>query len=96
MYLFFEILCAYLAAVGLFFLLREAYYCISGNSEPGDKNGYITIYIAREDENEEDVRRLLEDEEIGGRVFVIFGNNKQIEKKITDMAIKSGRLYIKK
>ncbi|OGO88494.1 MAG: hypothetical protein A2Y15_01660 [Clostridiales bacterium GWF2_36_10] len=92
MLLFFEVLCAYFAAVGVFFLVREAYYCLS---EDKDK-GYVCIYIAKEGEQESDARKILEDEDIGGRVIVIYGEDKQIEKKITDLCIKHGRIYIKK
>lgn len=96
MFLFFEIVCAYFAAVGLFFLLREAYFCISGKKSTDNENEYVFIYIARDGENEIDAKQVLDKEDFGGRVYIIYGNNKQIEKKITDLAMKHGKIYIKK
>lgn len=92
MLLFFEVLCAYFAAVGVFFLAREAYYCISRDKD----SSYVCIYIARDDENEEDARKVLESEDLSGKVVVIYGEDRDIEKKITDLCIKNGKLYIKK
>ena len=92
MLLFFQVLCAYFAAVGLFFLIREAYYSLCE-----DKNGNcICIYIAREGESESDARRMLENGDMGGRVYVIYGDDRQTEKEITDLCIRYGRIYIKK
>lgn len=92
MLLFFEVLCAYFAAVGVFFLIREAYYCLSKDKE----SKYVSIYIAREGEQESDAKNVLENEDFGGKVVVIYGEDKQIEKKITDFCIKNGRIYVKK
>jgi len=96
MFLFFEVLCAYFAAVGLFFLLREVYFCLSDNISTDKENEYVCIYVARDGEKENDARNALENEDFGGRVFVIYGDDKQTEKKITDLCIKHGKLYIKK
>jgi hypothetical protein len=93
MLLFFEVLCAYFAAIGLFFLIREGYYCLT---EDKKADRYVCVYVAREDESEEEARRLLESEELSGRVFVIYGDDKQTEKYITDLCIRHGKLYIKK
>lgn len=92
MTLFFEVLCAYFAAVGLFFLLRELYFCLSKDKEAG----YACIYIARDGEKETDARKALENEDFSGRIVVVYGDDQQIEKKITDLAIKHGKLYISK
>lgn len=96
MFLFLEIVCAYFAAVGLFFLLREAYFYISGKKEANGENEFVTLYIARNEETENEAHQILDNEDYGGRIFVIYGNDKQIEKKIAALAEKQGKLYIKK
>ncbi|PKM62306.1 MAG: hypothetical protein CVU97_06045 [Firmicutes bacterium HGW-Firmicutes-21] len=93
MLLFFEVICAYFAAVGLFFLVREAYYSLSEDKNAGK---YVCIYIAKDGENESDARRALENEDFSGRVYVIYGDDRQTEKEITDLCIRYGRIYVKK
>lgn len=92
MLLFFEVLCAYFAAVGIFFLIREAYYCLSEDKS----EDYVCAYVARDEDNENDARRMLDNEDFLGKVVVIYGNDKQTEKKIADLCIRHGRIYIKK
>lgn len=92
MQLFFEILCAYFAAVGVFFLVREIYFCLSQERD----GEYVCVYIAKDGESESDARRIIEDEDFTGRVVILCGSDKQVEKEITDLCIKHGRLYIKK
>lgn len=92
MLVFFEVLCAYLAALGLFFLIREAYRCLSQ-----DKSGeYVCLYIARDEENESDARKMIEEEDLTGKVVILYGNERATEKKITDLCMRYGRVYIKK
>jgi hypothetical protein len=92
MLLFFEVLCAYFAAVGLFFLVREAYRCLSE-----DRSGeYICLYIARDGENESDARKAIEEEDLAGKVVIIYGNERMKEKKINELCARHGRVYIKK
>lgn len=92
MLLFFEVLCAFFAAVGLFFLIREAYRCLSE-----DKSGeYVCLYVARDGENESDAKRVIEEEDFAGKVVIIYGNERMAEKKIADICLRHGRVYIKR
>jgi hypothetical protein len=91
MLLFFEVLCAYFAAVGLFFLIREAYRCLSQ-----DNGEYVCLYIARDGENESDAIKVIDEENFAGKVVILFGNESVTEKKITDLCMRYGRVYIKR
>ncbi|HOJ47366.1 MAG TPA: hypothetical protein PLD48_00660 [Bacillota bacterium] len=92
MLLFFEVLCAYFAAVGLFFLIREVYRSLSEDRS----GGYVCLYVARDGENESDAKKVIEEEDFAGKVVIIYGNERAAENKITDICMKHGRVYIKR
>lgn len=91
MLLFFEVLCAYFAAVGLFFLVREVYRCLSE-----DMGEYVYLYIARDGENESDAQKAIDEEDFYGKVVILYGNERVTEKKISDLCMRYGKVYIKR